>query len=48
MVFEVGRCEDPNVQTEILHFFNFREFLDYVDTKPLIDLWRTKNGFGEE
>jgi hypothetical protein len=46
IVFEVGRCEDPSVETEILHFFCFREFLAYVDPKPLKELWRRKYAAG--
>lgn len=40
--FEVGRCEDPVVDTEILHFFSFREFLSYVDAGRIKELWRRK------
>jgi len=46
IVFEVGRCEDPYIETEILHFFCFREFLAYVDSKPLKELWRRKYAAG--
>jgi hypothetical protein len=44
MVFFVGRSEDPNIQTEVLHFFNFREFIDYVDAGLLRRAWRSNNG----
>lgn len=47
IVFEVGRCEDPSVETEVLHFFNFREFLAYVDPEPLKVLWRRNYGASE-
>jgi hypothetical protein len=43
MVFEIGRCEDPNIDTEVLHFFCFREFLGYVDAKKVQNLWRECN-----
>lgn len=43
ITFEVGRCEDPKVETEILHFFSFREFLSYVDAKVVQRLWRERN-----
>lgn len=42
VTFEVGRCEDPKVQTERLHFFNFREFLSYADSGLVKQLWRKK------
>jgi hypothetical protein len=44
MIFFVGRSEDPNVQTEVLHFFNFREFVGYVDASLLRKAWRSNNG----
>lgn len=44
IVFEVGRCEDPGLDTEILHFFCFREFVAYLDPQPLKELWRRRNG----
>lgn len=43
MFFEVGRCEDPGIPTERIYFFNFREFLDYVDAKSLKDYWRREH-----
>ena len=44
MTFAVGRSEDPAVETEILYFFSFRAFLQYVDPKPLQSLWRKRHG----
>ena len=46
MVFEVGRCEDPSIDTEVLHFFCFREFLGYVDADKVKKLWRNQDATG--
>ena len=46
VVFEVGRCEDPAINTEKLFFFSFREFLSYVNPAPLKELWRSKHAAG--
>jgi len=43
IVFEVGRCEDPHIETEKLYFFGFREFLSCVDSGSLKSLWRRRN-----
>ena len=44
MFFDVGRCEDPNIITEKIYFFRFREFLDNVDAELLKKCWREDNG----
>lgn len=44
IVFEVGRCEDPSVETEVLYFFGFREFIGNIDARSLRSAWRLRNG----
>lgn len=39
IVFEVGRCEDTKVETEVIRFFNFRELIDFLDAEKLKKAW---------
>jgi len=48
IIFEVGRSEDPNIKTETLHIFRFREFLDVVDAKKVLSQWRNRHGVDQK